>query len=317
MNKPDPSGPIRRSNTRAKTGAKCVFALLLASGCSSEAPGNGPEMTGGSLASGGSAATGGASGGALSMTGGASSGGAPAVGGSASGGLSSGGGPAGGAAAGGTSSGGAAASGGAADGGSSSGGSENLAAVAEALVGLRIDDACTGNPPVSVGATCDHAMRTGAGYHGAKEITIGGTEGTVYDVTLRVRGVVEPANVVGGSRSGTETFSYMNLNWRTVPFTTGGMVPVDDADYAQWRIVVGEPEAEYFLNDYQRVGHYIFELDYEVTLSMAAGTTVTLEGIDNNERLIMNYEDYGPEGVDGSVNYGQFIELDVISVEAQ
>jgi hypothetical protein len=157
-------------------------------------------------------------------------------------------------------------------------------------------------------------MRTGAGYHATLAVSLGGTEGTIYDVTLRVRGVVEPANVVGGSRSGTEMFSYMNLDWRSVPFTAGGTVPVDDTDYAQWRINVAEPAQYYFLNDYQRVGHYIFELDYEVTIPMAAHTTVTLEGIDSNERLIMNYEDYAPEGVEGSVNHGQFIELDVVAV---
>jgi hypothetical protein len=189
-----------------------------------------------------------------------------------------------------------------------------LITIADELVGLRIDDPCSGNPPVSVGATCDHVMRTGAGYHDTKEVSIGGVEGTVYDVTLRIRGVVEPANVVGGSRTETATFSYMNLDWRTVPFTTGGTVPAEDTDYAQWRINVANPPQYYFLNDYQRVGHYIFELDYEVTLPMAANTTVVLEGIDDNERLIMNYENYAPEGVDGSVNYGQFIELDVVAV---
>ncbi len=189
-----------------------------------------------------------------------------------------------------------------------------MVTIADELIGLRIDDPCNGNPTVSVGATCDHVMRTGAGYHDVKEVSLGGVAGTIYDVTLRVRGVVEPANVVGGSRSGTDTFSYMNLDWRTVPFTTGGTVPVDDSDYAQWRISVAEPPQAYFLNDYQRVGHYIFELDYEVTLPMAANTTVVLEAIDDNERLIMNYENYAPEGVGGSVNHGQFVELDVVAV---
>lgn len=214
---------------------------------------------------------------------------------------------------------GGAASGGAtaADGGASAGGAQNLKSVAEELIGLRVDDACAGNPTVSVGATCDHAMPTGAGYHGSKEVILAGDEGSVYDVTLRIRGVVEPTNVVGGQRSGTETFSYMNLNWRTVPLTVGGSVPVDDTDYSQWLIRVGEPEQEYFLNDYQRVGHYIFLLDYEVTIPMAAGTSVSLEGIDSNERQIMNFESYSPDGVDGSINHGQFIELDVISVKVR
>jgi len=157
---------------------------------------------------------------------------------------------------------------------------------------------------------------TGAGFRGAQEVHIGGSEGKVYEVTLRVRGVVEPANVVGGERPSNDTFSYMNLNWRTTPLTLGGEVPVDDADYAQWRITVADPEQTYFLNDYQRVGHYVFNLDYEVVIPMAANTKVTLEAIDNNERLILNYEDYAPEGVDASVNHGQFIELDVVSVIA-
>ncbi len=291
--------------------------MLVAAGCSSDSTDQNVDASGGGPGTGGAITGGSTSGGASSggaAVGGASSGGAATGGVATGGGLSSGGTSTGGATGSGGASGGAATGGATADGGTSSGGSENLVTIADALVGLRIDDPCAGNPSVSVGATCDHVKRTGAGYHDTKEVSIGGVEGTIYDVTLRVRGVVEPANVVGGSRSGTATFSYMNLDWRTVPFTSGGTVPGEDTDYAQWRINVAEPSQYYFLNDYQRVGHYIFELDYEVTLPMAANTTVVLEGIDDNERLIMNYENYAPDGVDASVNYGQFIELDVVAV---
>ena len=300
---------------RLAVGGLTLVAMALA--CSSATTDDGLLATGGS-SSGGAGSGGGASaaggsgvvGGAPS--GGAASGGAGSTGGA--GGLGVGG-TTGGAASGGAPNGGTP-SGGTATGGAASGGAENLGELAESLVGLRVDDPCKGTPTVSVGATCDHVVLTGAGFRGAQEVHIGGSEGKVYEVTLRVRGVVEPANVVGGERPSNDTFSYMNLNWRTTPLTLGGEVPVDDADYAQWRITVADPEQTYFLNDYQRVGHYVFNLDYEVVIPMAANTKVTLEAIDNNERLILNYEDYAPEGVDASVNHGQFIELDVVSVIA-
>lgn len=266
--------------------------------------------SGGTLsASGGSQAAGGAGGGV--GTGGAASGGLTGSGGAAAGGTASGGSAAGG------SSGGDASTGGAATGGTASGGAENLLTIAEALDGARVDDPCAGTPAVSVGATCDHVVLTGAGFHDEEEVTIGGDPETTYDVTLRIRGVTEPANVVGGERPSTETFSYMGLDWRTEPLTIGGTVPTDDADYAQWRITVAAPSAEYFLNDYQRVGHYVFELDYEVTFPMQGGTTVTLDATDSNERLILNYEAYAPEGIPGSINHGQFVELELVSVTEQ
>jgi hypothetical protein len=290
-----------------------AVALLLVACSPAGVDGDG-LATGGSSASGGSVASGGASSGGAT-SGGATSGGT-ASGGATSGGASSGGAVSGGATSGGATSGGAT-SGGATSGGAMSGGAPSLDEIAESIVGLRIDDACVGDPPVSVGATCDHAMRTGAGFHQSKEATIGGTDGTTYDITIRVRGVVEPTNVVGGERPNTETISYMNMNFRKEPFTIGGMVPAEDTDYAQWRIIVSDPAEEYTLNDYQKVGHYIFELDYEVTIPVKANAKVTLDGLDANERLIMNYEDYAPEGVDPAVNHGQFIELDLVSVATQ
>lgn len=215
---------------------------------------------------------------------------------------------------GGAQSGGAPASGGA-SGGEASGGSGPDLSIVEGLSGLRIDDPCAGSPQVTVGATCNHVMLTGGAFHQAKKVTIGGNDGEVYDVTIRVRGVVEPTNVVGGMRSGSEMFAYMGQNWRKVPWTVGGAVPPDDTDYAQWSIIVSSPEQRYYMNDYQRVGHFVFSLDYEVTIPIAAGSEVTLDANDDNERLILNYERYAPDGVSGSENYGQFVELDVVAIK--
>lgn len=158
---------------------------------------------------------------------------------------------------------------------------------------------------------------TNGGSRLEKEVTIAGTAGTVYDVTLRVRGIVEPANIQGGMREDTSTFQYMNAPYRKVPFTVGGTVVAADADYTQWSIDVAEPEQTYYLNDYQKVGHQIFKLDYEVTIPMAANTTVTLTGYDENERMITNYEQYEFDDIPGSMNYGQFVQLDIVSVAPQ
>lgn len=295
-----------------------VFQIaLLAAACSPTSEANDASGSGGSSASGGGPnGSGGTTGGS---SGGAASGGASASGGNVgTGGTTTGGAPnSGGADASGGASGGAASGGAASGGAPGSGGGESLLAIAESLDGLRVDDPCAGTPAISTGATCDHAVLTGAGFLAEQEASIDGTTGTTYDVTLRIRGIVEPANVVGGTRETTETFSYMGLDWRTEPVTLGGSVPEEDTDYAQWRLTVGEPSAVYFLNDYQRVGHYIFELDYEVTIPMQAGTTITLEGIDANERLILNYEGYAPDGIAGSSNHGQFVELELVSVTQQ
>jgi hypothetical protein len=188
--------------------------------------------------------------------------------------------------------------------------------VADELDGLRVDDPCTGTPSTDVGAVCNHVTLTqSGGFHASEAVTIGGTTGTTYDVTLRIRGIVEPTNIQGGTRPDTSTFEYMDMDFRTVPYTIGGTV--QSADYAQWRIVVGSPAQTLYLNDYQKTGHYIFELDYEITVPMAANTTVTLEVTDSNERLIVNYEQYAIEGIPGSMNHGQFVQLAVVSAAPQ
>lgn len=72
---------------------------------------------------------------------------------------------------------------------------------------------------------------------------------------------------------------------------------------------------EYFLNDYQAVGHYIFKLDYQVTIQVAANSKVTLDGFDSNERQIVNDEKYVIDGILGWMNYGQFIQVNVVSAK--
>jgi len=192
-------------------------------------------------------------------------------------------------------------------------GGGNATDLATALDGLRVDDPCAGTPETANGAVCTHVVLTAGGFKSAKEATLAGTPGTTYDVTLRIRGIVEPTQIDGGMRVDTTTFQYQNMTWRKVPFTIGGSV--NRGDYSQWRVSVTSPKQEYFLNDYQTVGHYIFKLDYQVTIQMAANSKLTLDGTDSNERQIVNYEKYALEGIPGSMNYGQFIQCNVVSVK--
>lgn len=260
----------------------------------------------GSVAQGGSASIGGA-GPALGSGGsgvdvGGSSGSSAAAGNSGISGSGSGGAAPGGS--------GGSAGQGASAAGTGAGGAVN---VAQSLDGLRVDDPCAGTPDTSTGAVCNHVVLTNGGFKSAKEATLMGTAGTTYDVTLRIRGIVEPTQIDGGMRMDTSTFKYQNMTWRKVPFTIGGTV--NRGDYSQWRITVESPKQEYYLNDYQTVGHYIFALDYQVTIPIASGSKVTLDGYDSNEREIVNYEKYTIDGIPGSMNYGQFIQCNVVSAK--
>jgi len=273
--------------------------------------GSQPQSTAGAPSGVAGAATGGATNGGASVAGAAGSGsaGAPQAGAVSFGGASG--------TAGGPGLAGAAGNGGAAGVGGAVGVAGALS-VATALDGVRVDDACSETKvDTSVGAVCQHVtLTTSGGSKYAKTVSIGGTTGTTYDVTLRIRGVVEPTRITGGTRSDTSTFRYRDLDWRKVAYTVGGAVSDStDADYTQWHIGVESPKADYYLNDYQKTGHYIFLLDYQVTIPMAANTKVTVDGIDRNERQIVNYEKYAPDGIPGSMNFGQFIQTNVVSVK--
>ncbi|HKO46603.1 MAG TPA: hypothetical protein VJV79_02705 [Polyangiaceae bacterium] len=274
-----------------------------AGGGSSGAAQAGSVAQAGALAQAGSVSAAGGSSGRVE-SGGASASGASSVGGTS--GSSAGGSPAAGGTAGVAGAAALAGSGG-------TGGATDSKDVASALDGLRVDDPCAGTPDTSNGAVCNHVVLTAGGFKSAKEATIAGTSGTTYDVTLRIRGIVEPMQIDGGMRPDTTTFKYQNMTWRKVPFTIGGTV--NRGDYSQWRITVASPKQEYFLNDYQTVGHYIFQLDYQVTIQVAANSKVTLDGADSNERQIVNYEKYALEGIAGSMNFGQFIQCNVVSVK--
>ena len=147
--------------------------------------------------------------------------------------------------------------------------------------------------------------------HHEKSFTFGGKAGTVYNVTLRVRGLFEPTVMEGGvSPDPAHPYFQIGGHSRT-------------ADYSQWHIDVSEPRQTYTLNHYPSASHTIYKEDFEATIPVAAGATVLVQVIDSNDRQIDNGDTHHSdrqqiiEGVVNTPMAGQMLRLDVIAVRPQ
>lgn len=166
--------------------------------------------------------------------------------------------------------------------------------------------------PLEQGATCNHPPMT---QHIEKPVKFGGEAGKKYTVKLRVRGIWEPTNIMGGMRSGS----------KDLPFTVGGTIASgsgsssDSVNYQQYYIEVAEPKQTYWLNDYQYVAHDIHKADYEASITVGGGAQLKVVMNDGNEREIANFpkemfSDIPP--YDKMPSLGQSLRLDVVSVDA-
>lgn len=272
----------------------CKFSLLFAAAaCSSEAAAPSDPSgagTSGKASGGGVGSAAGAAG--SSAVAGGMTGGSASNAGSSSVAVSSGvgGGPAGSSGAGGGSgASGAAGSGGASGSAGTAGGADPGAAATLQGLTLQVkcgavanqERSCNYLPPGD--ANCG-SNRVRAYAMASKKM--GGTPGAIYDVTLRVRGIVEANVYTGGS-------SDMN------GFYTGGMVGGNEggAQYSQYSLQVSSPATTYRLNQldpgaqqdkYKNptnggvVHHFGFMIDYRETIKIEGGATVSLKGEDND-----------------------------------
>jgi hypothetical protein len=181
---------------------------------------------------------------------------------------------------------------------------------AESLAGLRIEVPCA-NPKFNQDTEChwDQSLRQTADpdWKLKREIVraFTGRKGAMYDVTLHVRGVVEPKNFTGG----TVQFDH---------FQTGG-TPVKN-DYNFYSLHVSDPEATYTFNrNAEKVGHYTFPIDYRVTIPVRGGAIVTMGAYDSNDVAIANHQHHIVVGVPPAPLPfdGQFFQLDVDSAVAR
>jgi hypothetical protein len=175
------------------------------------------------------------------------------------------------------------------------------------LSGLRLEVPCA-NPKFNEDTEChwDPGLLQTAdpAWKLKREIarTFEGKPGALYQVTLHVRGVVEPKNFDGG----TVQFEH---------FQAGG-TPVRN-DYNFYSLRVSDPAATYTFNRNEaKVGHYTFPIDYRVTIPMRGGATVTIGAYDSNDVAIANHEHFVVAGVPPAPQPfdGQFFQLDVDSI---
>jgi len=130
----------------------------------------------------------------------------------------------------------------------------------------------------------------------------GGEKGRRYQVTLRLRGVVEPMMYKNGKQVGEY-------------FYIGG--EKNNATYNVYQISVSSPTSHYFLNRQDKVGHQIFTIDYTQTIEIDGGATVTFHGDGQNGRLITNFKKLVVPGIPPAPQpyNGQFVQVDVVEVK--
>jgi hypothetical protein len=272
---------------------------------------------------GGSGGTGGGAGGATAGSGGGGGGSGGAGGGAAgsggagggAAGMGGGGGGTGGTAGSGGRDGGGGGTGGGAGGATGDGGPAAGVDIAGKLHKYLRSLRCTrlNTDPRSCFASMDEEVKR-------ESFPFGGTAGTVYDVKVRVRGIIEPRGYTGGA------LQDMMNPWFYVGGMPGG--PGDNAAYNVYKITVSQPMQVYFLNRNHNGylnsarDHDLHKIDYVVTLKIGGGAMVEIANEDrrgsgmNNNHMRLKVDGIPEETIMQGANgwNGQFFYLEVESV---
>jgi hypothetical protein len=180
--------------------------------------------------------------------------------------------------------------------------------VASSLTGLRLELPCKG-PKIAENQECHwdpaYLQTADKSFTLKKEITknLGGKSDVVYDVTVRIRGVVEPKNFTGGTVEKDH-------------FQIGG-TPVED-HYNLYQLKVSDPAQTYTVNRHQdKVAHFVFQVDYTAVIPVRGGASITVGEYDTNDIAIANFKNFVVEGIaPAPVAYdGQFFQIDVVSAK--
>jgi hypothetical protein len=200
-------------------------------------------------------------------------------------------------------------------------GGSGLNAVAAALNGQMWIAPCKADTQAAVCATITGSCPTSTDpiLKGVlmtdKTLTLGGTVGTPYTITLRVQGEVESKTYTGTTDQNTTA-----LSPRADGFATGGTPTQADA-YSVYLLRVTNPGAmthtDYFLNSLNPPGvsnHTTYGVDYVARISAQGGATIRLVVADANCSQIKNC---GPTANDGSVCAAPIILGSVIDPQAR
>ncbi len=291
--------PPSMSGTAGTTGAQGTAGTRGTAGSSSTpgaaGTGNIAGSSGTAGTNGSAGTTGDNSGTAGSSTGGSSTGGTSSVGSGGSATAGTGGSGTGGSTTGGSSGGTAAA-------GTSGGGTTGAAGAGDLLSIVGDWDGSLNLFPCAdkrSGYDCSNVKCTNGTHTQTNSWKIGGTPGTVYDVKFNVRGVVEAYAYVGGTRvSGTDSIAKGDSL-----FISGGeQQPSGNGnDYNTYELDVTPPVAgvtnKYYLNSViasenphtsSQTQHLTFPINYDASIKVTGGGTVTFTSYDSNCALVQN-----------------------------
>jgi hypothetical protein len=169
-------------------------------------------------------------------------------------------------------------------------------AVAASLAGLRWELPCAAG---SSGGSCTTAPSD------TVMSTLGGVAGQSYNVTLRFRGVVEEKTYSGGTNDGAY--------WQV------GGTPNNDT-YNIYELQISSPMQTFYLNRGQSYIGNCWAIDYQETIQMNTGATVTLTALSLDNSEIRNLDTNGNPivvpGIPPAPNAfdGQFIQMDLVSI---
>lgn len=180
--------------------------------------------------------------------------------------------------------------------------------IGASLHGARWDFPCKEPMPENPtpGSNCHSAVESADPKKKIDQFTLerkfDGEPGKRYRVTLRFRGVVEPMMYKNGEMDGDY-------------FYRGG--EPNNSGYNIYKLSIASPPAHFFLNRQDKVAHKIFAIDYEKTIEIDGGATVTLHGNGQNGKLISNYSKLVVPDVPPAPQpfNGQFVQMDVVKVE--
>lgn len=168
--------------------------------------------------------------------------------------------------------------------------------IAGSLNGALWDLRCTGSLTATSCSASDMTPRT---------LSLGGTAGVLYDVKLHLRGVVEQKAYSAGCRSD-------GTSW------VSGCVDNDPTNNL-FRLQGASLPQSHCLNSGTPGLNRLTAVDYEHTVRLEGGTTVTLEANVSDGEQTINTDGAGsPISISGTLlpqpYDGQFIQMDVVSV---
>jgi hypothetical protein len=134
------------------------------------------------------------------------------------------------------------------------------------------------------------------GYKQTEVFTLGGTSGTMYNMTFTARGIVEAKYYMGGTRdAGNATPTDPDNAAGIDTFYRGGS-PINQEFYNVYKMVVKKPDgselAHYYLNSFDKnsgfENHRTFPIHYTKTIPVVGGGSIELFAGDSNCRAVNN-----------------------------